>query len=48
MAFAFAKMQFVDELELMGNYHRLQFVEFLEFLARLACLVWPDDDEELD
>ena len=48
MAFAFAKMQFVDELELMGNYQRMTFVEFLDFLARLGFLAWPDDDEELD
>ena len=32
----------------MDNYRKLYFVEFLEFLARLAYLVWPEADEELD
>lgn len=48
MAFAFSKMQFVEELEHIAIYERMQFVEFLDFLARLAFVVWPDDDETLD
>ena len=38
----------MDELEQMENYKRLYFVEFVEFLARLAFLVWPEHDEDLD
>ena len=48
MAFAFSKMQFVEELEQIKVYERMVFVEFLDFLARLAFLVWPGDDETLD
>ena len=32
----------------MENYKRLYFIEFIEFLARLAYLIWPEDDEDLD
>ena len=39
-------MQFVEELELITNYDKLSFVEFLEFIARLSFLVWPHIQEE--
>lgn len=41
-------MQFVEELELIDNYERLFFVEFLEFLGRLAFLIYDNDEETLD
>ena len=48
LAFSFSKMQFVDELEQIDNYERLFFVEFLEFIGRLAYLVWPSLEESFD
>ena len=47
MAVAYSKMWFVEELEQMQSYKRMVFVEFLDFLARLSFLVWPDDDEDM-
>ena len=46
LAFSFSKMQFVDELELIDNYKQITFVEFLEFLGRLAFLIWYDNQDE--
>ena len=48
MAFAFSKMQVVEELEKIELYEQLFFVEFLEFLGRLAYLIWDSHDEALD
>ena len=47
MAIAYSKMWFVEELEQMQSYKRVVFAEFLDFLARLSFLVWPDDDEDM-
>ena len=47
MSIAYSKMWFVEELEQMQNYKKMVFAEFLDFLARLSFLVWPDDDEDL-
>lgn len=46
LAFAFSKMQMIDELELIDNYKQLFFVEFLEFLGRLAYLTWYEQQDE--
>ena len=48
LAFAFSKMQFIEELELIDKYEQLVFVEFLEFLGRLSFLIWDSVDETLD
>lgn len=48
LAFAFSKMQFIDELELIDLYEQMYFVEFLEFLGRLAYLIWDSRGENLD
>ena len=45
LAFCFSKMQFVEELELIDIYQKLFFVEFLEFLGRLAFLIeFPNEE----
>ena len=46
LAFSFSKMQMIDELELIDNYKQMLFVEFLEFLGRLAYLLWYDIPDE--
>lgn len=38
-------MQFVDELEGIGKYKQLNFVEFLEFIGRLADLIYADEPD---
>ena len=48
LAFAFSKMQFVEELEQIENYEKLYFVEFLEFIGRLSFLIYEGNDEGLD
>lgn len=48
LAFSFSKMQFVEELELIDNYHKLFFVEFLEFLGRLAFLLESPNEEHFN
>ena len=45
LAFCFSKMQFVEELELIDIYQKLFFVEFLEFLGRLAFLIELPNEE---
>lgn len=50
MAYAFSKMQFIEEQDakVKKNYNQMRLVEFLEFLGRLAFLIWEDQDENMD
>ena len=47
-AYALCKMTVVNELELSGElqYKKLQYVEFLEFLARIADLFFEGSEME--
>jgi len=48
LAWAFSKMQFVEEMELIDKYEQMVFVEFLEFIGRLAWLIYENPQESLD
>ncbi len=41
-------MQFVEELELIDKYEQMVFVEFIEFIGRLAWLIHNNPQEALD
>lgn len=47
LAWIMSKMQFVEELEGINKYKQLNFVEFLEFIGRLADLIYADEPDEI-